>query len=96
MDIREIGIQEMRILPPGPGKCPVCAVEHDAQQPHDAQSLYYRMKFRQQHGRFPTWWDAMAHCDQATKDLWLDELKANGVDVGDPPEKEEAPSARNT
>ena len=96
MDIREIGIQELRILPPGPGKCPQCAVEHDAKDPHDLQSLYYRMKFRQQHGRFPTWWDAMDHCEADTRVAWIKALKASGVDLGDPPAEEKAPSARNT
>lgn len=71
----------MRLLPPAPGKCQTCAVEHDPAQPHDQESLYYQTAFHQQHGRHPTWADALSHCDEETKRLWAEELREFGVQV---------------
>ena len=48
-----------------PGTCPECAVAHDPEMPHNRDSLAYQYKFYDQHGRFPTWKDAMAHCTPA-------------------------------
>lgn len=79
--INEIPFESMLILPPKPGVCPVCAVKHKQDQPHNPDSLYYQMKFRQQHGRFPTWWDAMAHCEKGVQKLWIDALAERGVIV---------------
>lgn len=76
-------INDIHIMPPSPGKCPVCAAEHDPNTPHDAQSLYYRMKFLQKKGRFPSWKDAMAHCDGETQRVWGEALKARGIDMGE-------------
>jgi hypothetical protein len=72
---------QVKILPPAPGKCPVCAGEHDAKMPHDKDSLYYQMKFRQAQGRFPTWADAMAHCTPEIKAHWKRELERLGVRI---------------
>lgn len=69
----------MQILPPGPGKCPVCAGAHEPRQPHNKHSLYYRMKFRQAHGRYPDWRDAMAHCPPDVQDWWRIELTKRGI-----------------
>lgn len=71
-----------------PGTCPICAVEHDPRLPHNKDSLAYQYKFYDQHGRFPSWADAMAHCDQTVKDAWIKELEARGIDVGHVPETE--------
>ena len=49
-----------QMLPPRPGACQECATDHEADQPHDRDSLYYAMKFQAEHGRAPTWSDAMA------------------------------------
>lgn len=97
MEKREMGIEDMRLIPPGPGKCPECAVEHPSHEPHDAQSLYYQMKFRQQRGRFPTWRDAMAHCDSEMQDTWIAALMEFGIQVPEieTPTEQNAPSARN-
>ena len=65
-----------------PGTCPECAVEHPADQPHNQQSLAYQYKFYDQHGRWPTWIDAMAHCTDEVKAFWIAELCSRGVDVG--------------
>lgn len=42
------------ILPPPSGKCQECAVDHKPEEPHNRDSLYYQMAFRQKHGRWPT------------------------------------------
>lgn len=79
--VTEIPFEKVMILPPKPGTCPVCAVGHKANQPHNPESLYYQMKFRQQHGRFPTWADAMAHCEEHIRKMWIDALAERGVIV---------------
>jgi hypothetical protein len=75
----------MTLLPPHPSKCQECAVDHDPKDPHNQESLYYQTKFHMRHGRSPTWTDAMAHCDEATKKNWREELvglmKEHGLDV---------------
>lgn len=63
------------------GTCTECAVKHDPEQPHNKDSLTYQYKFYDSHGRFPTWADAMAHCPDAVRRMWTQELKAHGVDV---------------
>lgn len=55
-----------------PGTCPECAEIHDPKQPHNKASLVYQYKFYNQHGRFPTWADAMAHCSDETKNQWVE------------------------
>lgn len=64
-----------------PGTCPMCAVEHEPDQPHNQQSLAWQYNFYDQHGRFPRWADAMAHCSSKVKSLWMDKLKERGIDV---------------
>ena len=44
------------------------------------------MKFRQKNGRFPTWADAMAHCEKHVKKIWIDSLAEHGVIVELPEE----------
>ena len=65
--------------PPKPGACAVCATVHDPAMPHDRNSLYYQMQFRHKHGRYPTWKDAMSHCDDLTKRIWTAKLSMRGV-----------------
>lgn len=67
------------LLPPPPGCCPECAVEHGPDEPHNAQSLFYQVRFRQLHGRMATWADATAHCAADVRRRWLDALRAHGV-----------------
>ena len=64
----------MILLPPAAGKCQECAVDHEHNEPHDQQSLYYQMRFKLTHGRWPTWEDAMGHCTDETKNIWAEEL----------------------
>ena len=69
------------LLPPAPGKCQECAVDHDASQPHNQQSLFYQYHFYGDKGRWPTWADAMAHCSPEVKEQWTKILKEHGVTV---------------
>ena len=58
---------------------------HDAQDPHDRDSLYYQNQFYKQHKRFPTWSDAMAHCSEITKAVFRQRLERRGISI-DPEE----------
>ena len=71
----------MYMAPPRPGTCPECAVDHDPAYPHNRDSLFYQYKFFAANNRWPTWADAMMHCDQAMKDMWIEKLREMGVDV---------------
>lgn len=71
----------MILLPPAPDVCQECAVDHKPDEPHNQQSLYYQMAFHMKHGRWPTWHDALAHCDERTRELWLIELRKLGQKV---------------
>lgn len=64
------------------GHCAECITPHEPAAPHNQQSLHYQMAFKEQHGRWPTWHDAMRHCDEKMKALWLAELAGHGVIVG--------------
>ena len=67
-----------RLLPPREGVCPVCAVPHAGHEPHNKESLFYQMQFYAEHGRWATWDDAMAHCDEETRCQWMETLKSLG------------------
>lgn len=73
----------MMMLPAQPreGQCPECGIFHDPDQPHNRDSMLYQYRFYDEHGRWPTWVDAMAHCKDDVKALWVDALKAQGVDI---------------
>lgn len=64
-----------------PGTCPKCAVKHDPQLPHNKDSLAYQYKFYDENGRWPTWEDAMSHCSEEMKNLWVEELRRKGIEV---------------
>ena len=66
-----------------PGTCPMCGVKHPAEQPHNRDSLTYQYKFYDQHGRWPTWEDAMEHCPADVKEYWTAALTAKGVKIGE-------------
>lgn len=66
------------LLPPAPDVCQECAVKHAPEEPHDATSLYYQYSFKAEHGRYPTWKDALAHCSEELKAAWTKELKRRG------------------
>lgn len=69
------------LLPAKPGVCSQCAVDHRPEQPHNQQSVYYQYWFFNQFGRWPTWDDAMAHCDDAIREFWRHELRQRGVKI---------------
>lgn len=82
MDVKEIDlIKEGTLMPCAPDDCQECAVRHDPEMPHDRQSLYYQYKFRQQHGRWPAWEDAMAHCTPQMQAWWKKELRLRGIEI---------------
>ncbi|MEG1894603.1 MAG: hypothetical protein RR162_00085 [Oscillospiraceae bacterium] len=65
------------------GTCPICAVKHDPEMPHNRDSLTYQYKFYDENGRWPTWNDAMAHCPEALQELWKKALTEKGVNLGE-------------
>lgn len=64
-----------------PGTCPECAAKHGPDQPHNRDSLAYQYKFYDEHGRWPTWEDAMAHCPEWIRAAWIEALREKGVEV---------------
>lgn len=70
-----------RLLPPKPDVCQTCASDHEPEEPHNQQSLYYQYAFYGQHGRWPTWADALAHCEIGMREMWIVELRKMGVAV---------------
>ena len=82
-------MEVIRISAPVPGTCPVCATVHDKHEPHDLNSLYYQNQFFKAHKRFPTWADALHHCDPMMKAMWREKLKKAGIEVVFPSEQEE-------
>lgn len=71
----------MTLLPPAPHLCQECATAHNPESPHNAQSLYYQTQFNMKHKRCPTWADAMAHCCEDIKRMWVEELNKRGVKI---------------
>lgn len=68
------------LMPPRKDACQTCGRHpgHEPDQPHDAQSLYYQYAFYGEHGRWPTWKDAVAHCSGAVKAQWETTLRSMG------------------
>jgi hypothetical protein len=69
MEIRQG--KPLSLLPPAPGSCEVCAGDHAAEEPHDADSLYWAFKAQAEGLPSPTWSDAIAHCDEDTQACWV-------------------------
>lgn len=86
MDVKKIGIGSLRLMPPKPGTCPECGGTHAAFQPHNRDSLYYRVRFWQKNGRWPSYADAMSHCPKDVQALWRSELTKLGIDMEEPSE----------
>lgn len=70
------------LLPCAKDVCQECAVDHQADLPHNRGSLFYQYHFYNEHGRWPTWEDAMAHCSEAMKKHWVEALAKKGVSEG--------------
>ena len=79
----EKGIEGVKIVPPLPGSCRICAARHDPEKPHDKDSLYYQNWFFRRYKRFPTWEDAMSHCDDRTKADFKAMLTRHGISLDD-------------
>lgn len=76
-----VEIKELQLLPCAiRGMCPECATRHEPWEPHYL-CLHYQFHFRKQHGRFPTWADAMAHCTEEVKKTTIEVLEKYGVQV---------------
>lgn len=67
------------MLPPAAHLCQTCARDHPPEMPHDRETFFYQTKFNLEHGRAPTWGDAMAHCDPEVQAAWTKELGKRGV-----------------
>ena len=67
-------IKKLDLLMPRPGLCQECATKHEPGEPHNAKSLFYQMRFFTRENRWPTWLDAMSHCEKEIQDEWIIEL----------------------
>lgn len=74
-------METIKVLPPLPGACRLCAARHAADQPHERDSLYYQVRFYQKFRRFPTWEDAMNHCSEDVKAAFRRQLTARGIEL---------------
>ena len=72
-------MEEVKVIPPVPGACPICATVHKPEQPHDRDSLYYQNYFRRKYRRIPTWNDAMSHCSDSVKKSFTEKLARRGI-----------------
>lgn len=75
-----ITVKPMMLLPPHKDLCQTCAVKHTPENPHDASSMFFLVKFKMENNRDGTWEDALAHCKDDIKNVWRRELKALGID----------------
>jgi hypothetical protein len=66
--------KSMMLLPPPDGHCRICAVNHEPEAAHNAQSLFYQARFFMRYKRNGTWADAVAHCTAEAQELWKWEL----------------------
>lgn len=79
----EIVNKSFKLIPPHSSLCQACAVRHDPGEPHNQQSLHYQYWFYAQYKVWPTWADAMAHCSEEMKTLWIKELLYRGITIGE-------------
>jgi hypothetical protein len=83
-DILKLEAQQamLKALPPESGMCPICAIAHPIDYPHDANSEYYKYFFHLEHKWLPTWRDAMSHCSKEQQEVFVEHLESIGVDIG--------------
>lgn len=67
------------MLPAKEGTCEHCATAHEASLPHNQQSIFYQYTFYNLNGRWPTWEDAMAHCEPEMQEQWWKGLAEHGI-----------------
>lgn len=70
MSTPNVEVKSFKLLPPAPDVCPVCATAHAESDPHNKSSLFYQYGFYAVHQRWPTWDDAMEHCNPETQARW--------------------------
>lgn len=61
--------------------CQQCAEKHDPGVLHNKNSLYYQYWFKSKHGVWPTWRDAMSHCDAETQEMFMKSFEELDVDI---------------
>ncbi len=66
-------------LPAAKPACAVCDLSHPIDQPHDVESSTYKLGFWLEHDRWPTWKDAIAHCDVRTRIAAELDLRRRGL-----------------
>ena len=71
----------LHLLPAKKGVCTECAIDHEKEAPHNRDSLFYQYYFFNQNGRWPTWKDAMEHCDHEMRAKWCEALIKRGVEI---------------
>lgn len=69
---------DMTLLPPPPDACQQCGVKHQANEPHNQESLFWQIHFNRIHGRWPSWQDAAAHCDPEVQQIVKETVEAAG------------------
>lgn len=74
------GVLMSRLTLDDGGRCEECDWEHPPGMPHDKVSLYYRFLFFMKFRREPTWIDAVAHCSEPIKDLFIKMVRDQGMD----------------
>jgi hypothetical protein len=67
-----------------PDRCQACAANHQLDEPHNRDSLFYQLFFYQQTGRWPNWADAMAHCSEEVQALWTAAFIERGIVTSSP------------
>jgi len=67
-----------KLLPPPDGCCRICARAHAPEMPHDAQSVFYQMRFKMRYKREGTWLDAISHCAEYVQFPWKRALQRGG------------------
>lgn len=61
------------------GLCALCETKHEADEPHDVNSMAYKFRFHVKHHRWPTWADAIADLDPDAHRAWKHTLQKIGV-----------------
>jgi len=77
---------KVMILPPPDGHCRICGVKHEPYLAHNAESVFYGVRFKLRYGREGTWEDAIAHCSDEDKESWRRLTQEMGIGWTSPPE----------
>ncbi len=86
-DTRYPELKPLTLVGPAPDVCQVCGHGHEPPSPqpgtppHNPQSLYWKIAFHREHGRYPTWEDALAHTGDDVHTAWREALANYGIVV---------------